>query len=128
MCLPAGFHLPVPHSTPIAGRLSRFKNRWSKIAGPWHQDILENGIPLDWINDAPPPDNRPFDSARSLSPSDFEACSLSLQHQIDIGAVEELPVDTVDGHWSSFFPVPKKNSDKVRGCFDLRVPNRHIQF
>ena len=128
MCLPAGFHLPVPHSTPIAGRLSRFKNRWSKIAGPWHQDILENGIPLDWINDTPPPDNRPFDSARSLSPSDFEACSLSLQHQIDIGAVEELPVDTVDGHWSSFFPVPKKNSDKVRGCFDLRVPNRHIQY
>ena len=98
MCLPAGFHLPVPHSTPIAGRLSRFKNRWSKIAGPWHQDILENGIPLDWINDTPPPDNRPFDSARSLSPSDFEACSLSLQHQIDIGAVEELPADTGDGH------------------------------
>ena len=37
-------------------------------------------------------------------------------------------MDTVDGHWSSFFHVPKKNSDKVRRCFDLRVPNRHIQY
>ena len=85
MCLPAGFYLPDPHWTLITGRVSRFKNRWSKIACPRHQDILENGIPLDWIYDTPPPNNRPFDSARSLSPSNFEACSQSLQHQIDIG-------------------------------------------
>ena len=96
--------------------------------GPWHHDILENSISLNWINDTPPLDNRPFNSARSLGPSDFEECSQSLQHEIDIGAAEELPVDTMDGHWSSFFRVPKKNTDKVRGCFDLRVPNKHIQY
>ena len=33
------------------------------LAGPWHQGILENGIPLDWNDDTHPADNRPFDSA-----------------------------------------------------------------
>ena len=128
MCLQAGFHLPVPHSTPIAGWVSRFKKKWSKIAGPWHQDTLENGIPLDSINDSPPPDNRLFDSARSLGPSDFEACTQSPEHEIDIGVVKELPANTLDGHWSSFFLVPKKNTGKVRRCFDLHVLNKHIQY
>ena len=119
MCLLAGFYLPVLHSALITGRVSRFKNRWSKIAGPRHQDILENGIPLDWNDDTHPPDNRPFDSAPSPSHSDFEACSQSLQHQIDINVVEELRADTVDGHWSSFFPVLKEHR---QGAWVLRSP------
>ena len=67
-------------------------------------------------------------TASLLIGSDFTASRQFLQHQIDIGAVEELPADTVDGHWSFFVPVLKKNTDKVCGSFDLRVPNEHIQY
>ena len=41
---------------------------------------------------------------------------------------EELPPETSDGLWSTFFPVPKKGTDKMRRCIDLRRPNEHIEY
>ena len=42
--------------------------------------------------------------------------------------MEELPDDTEGGLWSTFFPVEKKNTTKVRGCLDLRPLSRHLRY
>ena len=55
------------------------------------------------------------------------ACAAYLEHYIKIGSVKELPLETTDS-LSTFFPVPKKGTDKMRGCIDLRRPNQHIQY
>ena len=87
------------------------------------------GIPLDFQDDQKPPENRPYDSAARLSPRspELEACTATLQHYLESAAVEELPADTEGGLWSTFFPVAKKNTAKVRGCLDLRPLNRHLR-
>ena len=48
--------------------------------------------------------------------------------QIKIGAIQELPPETSDGLSSTFFPVPKKGTDKMRACIDLRRPNERIWY
>ena len=53
------------------------------------------------------------------------ACLATLEYYIKIGSVKELPPETTDGLWSTFFPVPKKGTYKMPGCIDLRRPN-HI--
>ena len=56
------------------------------------------------------------------------ACSKTLQHYLDIQSVRVLSPDTSDGLWSTFFPVPKKGTDKMRGCVDLRRTNECIKY
>ena len=56
------------------------------------------------------------------------ACTKTLQHYIAIGSVRPLPSDTQDGLWSTFFPVPKKGTDKMWGCVDLRCTNECIKY
>ena len=88
------------------------------------------GIPLDFQDGQTPPENRPYDSAARLPPRspELEACTATLEHYLECAAVEELPDDTQDGLWSTFFPVEKKNTTKVRGCLDLRPLNRHLRY
>ena len=47
---------------------------------------------------------------------------------VKIGSVQELPLETFDGLWSTFLPVPKKRTGKMRGCVDLRKPNSYIRY
>ena len=54
------------------------------------------------------------------------ACSATLGHYIKISSVKEPPPETTDGLRSTFFPVPKKGTNKMRGCIDVRWPNQHI--
>ena len=56
------------------------------------------------------------------------SCTKTLQHYLAIGSVRPLPADTQDGLWSTFFPVPKKGTDKMRGCVDLRSTNECIRY
>jgi len=85
-------------------------------------------MPIEWIS--LPENNSPFDSATRYPVDSKErlACSKTLEHYIKIGSVEELPPETADGLWSTFFPVPKKGTDKMRGCIDLRKSNEHIEY
>ena len=128
MCLPRVI-VPPPHSMPVTGRCNLFKKVWRDTLklSPWHIKALE-AMPIDWIS--PPETNRPFDSATRYPVGSKErlACSATLEHYIKIGSVEELPPETSDGLWSTFFPVPKKGTDKMRGCIDLRKPNEHIEY
>ena len=122
--------VPAPHPEPVGGRLKSFQKRWTSLPGSaWHQRTLQ-GIPLNFIDGTRPLDNTPFDSATRLQPGspELEACRKTLQHYIDIGAVEELSSETKDGLWSSFFPVAKKNTNKMRGCLDLRKLNAHLEY
>jgi hypothetical protein len=119
----------VPHSTPATGQCNRHKAVWRKNLklSPWHLKALE-AMPLDWIS--LPECNLPFDSASRYPVLSKErlACSATLEHYIKIGSFKELPPETTDGLWSTFFPVPKKGTDKMRGCIDLRRPNQHIWY
>ena len=128
--IPPSVILPAPHTTQTAGRCRLSLDHWKKIAGPWHIKVLTHGIPLDWTN-GPPQFTRPFDSAKNLTgrPTDLEACRKTLQHYLDIGSIRALP-DQSDtrGVWSAFFPVPKKGTDKVRGCIDLNTINPYLQY
>ena len=76
----------------------------------------------------PPECNLPFDFATRypLGTKEQLACSATLEHYLKIGSVDELPPETSDGLWSTFFPVPKKGTGKIRGCVDLRRPKSCI--
>jgi len=114
---------------PVTGRCNLFKKVWRDTLklSPWHIKALE-AMPIDWIS--PPETNRPFDSAIRYPVGSKErlACSATLEHYLKIGSVQELPPETSDGLWSTFFPVPKKGTDKMRGCVDLRKPNSCIRY
>ena len=103
-----------------SGRIPHFKDRWIKTLclSPWHLKALE-GVPIDW--EQPLPNNKSGSKERV-------AGSKTLQHYLDIGSVRILPSDTTDGHWSIFFPVPKKGTDKMQGCVDLRKANECIKY
>ena len=83
---------------------------------------------IGWI--PPPKTNLPFDSAARYLVGSKErlACSATLGRYIEIGSVEELPLETSDGLWSTFFPLPKKGTDQMRGCIDLHRPNERILY
>ena len=128
----SGIVFPAPHSTPVGGRLAQFLPVWQKHLklSRWHRRALTEGVPIEWIPGIDLGTNSPFDSALRYPVGSKErlACSKTLQHYIDIGAVEVLPSDTEGGLWHTFFPVPKKGTDKMRGCVDLRKPNSAIQY
>ena len=111
------------------GRLEHFTEEWSSPPGAtqWHKQAMQ-GIPLVFQDDQRPSENRPYDSAARLPPrsAELEACSATLQHYLEAAAEEELPADTDCGLRSTFFPVAKKNTTKMRGCLDLRPLNRHL--
>ena len=83
-------------------------------------------MPIDWISH--PECSLPFDSTTRYPIGSRErlACSATLEHYLEIGSVYELPPETSNGLWSTFFLVPKKGTDKMRGCVDLRKPNSCI--
>ena len=120
---------PAAHKLPVGGRLKEFAPEWRKLLklSPWHLAALE-GMPLEW--DSTPEFNLPFDSAARYRPDSKErqACSKTLAHYLEIGSVRLLPDDTTEGLWSTFFPVPKKGTDKMRGCLDLRGLNDHLTY
>ena len=80
-------------------------------------------MPINWIS--LPECNLPFGCASRYLVLSKErlACSATLEHYIKIGSVKELPLETTDGLWSTFSPISKKGTDKMRGCIDLRRPD-----
>ena len=76
------------------------------------------------------PGQQTFDSVLRFKPGSNKrvACSETVQHCLDIGSVRILPPDTTDGHWSTFLTVSKKDTDKMRGCVDLRWTNKCIKY
>ena len=94
-----------------------------------HQDH-HGRYPLQWVQD-PPPFNRPFDSAISLRSrsKEFEGCSKTLHHYLEIGSVVPLlNQDETDGVWSAFFPVAKKGTDERWGCINLKTINPFLWY
>ena len=128
MCLPRVV-VPPPHSAPVTGRCHLLKQVWREKLklSAWHIKALQ-AMPIEWIS--LPKTNLPFNSATRYPVGSKEqlACSATLEHYIKIGSVEQLPPETSNGLWSTFFPVPKKGTDKMRGCIDLRRPNKHIEY
>ena len=127
---PPAVKVPPPHQSRIAGRVRSHLPKWKKIAGPWHTKVITDGIPLQWTED-PPPFNHPFDSATSLQSRtrEFEGCSKTLHYYLEIGSVVPLSNRSeTDGAWSTFFPVAKKGTGKLRGCIDLRTINPYLQY
>ena len=119
--------VPLPHSMSVTSRCNLYKKVWRKTLqlSTWHLKALE-AMPIDWTS--PPECNLPFDSAIKYLVGSKErlACSATLKHYIKIDSVQELPQKTSDGLWSTFFPVPKKGTGKMRSCVDLRKPNSCI--
>ena len=70
-------------------------------------------MPIDWTS--PLECNLPFNSATMYPIGSEEqlACSATVEHYIKIGSVQELPPETSDGLWSTFFPVQKKGTSKM---------------
>ena len=66
-----------------------------------------------------------FVTRYGVSSKERLVCLTTLEHCIKIGSLQELPIETSHVPWSTFFPVPKKGTEKMRGCIDLRRP-KHI--
>ena len=111
------------------GRCNLYKKVWRETLqlSAWHLKALET-MPIDWTS--PPKCNLPFDSAARYLVGSKErlACSATLEHYIKIGSVQELPPETSDGLWSTFFLLPKKGTNKMRDCVDPRKPNSCIRY
>ena len=70
-----------------------------------------------------------LDSARSLvgKPKELQSCRDTLQHYLAIGSIRPLKEQSdTRGVWSAFLPVPKKGTDKMRGCIDLNTINPYL--
>ena len=112
---------------PVTGRSNLFKKVWRDALkfSPWHLEALK-AMPIDWIS--PPKTNLPFDSATRYLVSSKErvAYFTTFEHYLKISSDHEFPPETSDGLMSTFFLVPKKGTDKIRGCVDIRKPNSCI--
>ena len=53
---------------------------------------------------------------------------VTLEHYIKISSVKELPLETSNSLWSTFFPVLKKGTNKMQGSIDLCRSNEHIEY
>ena len=62
-------------------------------------------------------------------PKELQSCRDTLQDYLAIGSVRPL-ADQSDtrGVWSAFFPVPKKGTDRMRGCIDLTTINPYLKY
>ena len=83
--------IPPLHSAPAPERALLALPHWRKIAGPWHLKLIQDGIPLEWI-DGPPLPNRLFDSALGLQGRQLElqACRDTIDHYLEIGSIRAL--------------------------------------
>ena len=128
MCLPQVV-APPPHLSLVTSRCHPLKQVWREKLklSTWHVKALQ-AMPIEWIS--PLEANLPFDSAARYPVGSKErlACSATLEHYIKIGSIEELPPETSDGPWWTFFPVLKKGTDKMQGCIDLCRTNKHIEY
>ena len=116
----------------VTGHCNLYKKIWHETVKlfAWHLKVLE-AMPIDWTSS--PKCNLPFDFATRYPTGSKErlACSATLEHHIKIGSVQELPLETFNGLRSTFFPIPKKGTGKMRGCVDLRKRTsciRHKHF
>ena len=115
---------PAPHTLPVGGRLSHSADRWNKTLrmSPWHLRGSAHRL------GASSPRQQAIRLSTSPGSKKRVSCTKTLQHYLAIGSVRPLPADTQDGLWSTFFPVSKKGTDKMRGCVDLRCPNECIRY
>ena len=47
---PPPVRIPPLHSSPAPTRVKSALHHWKKIAGPWHLRLIQEGIPLEWID------------------------------------------------------------------------------
>ena len=124
MCLPRVV-VPPPHLMPVTGRCNLYKKVWRETLklSACHLTALQ-AMPIEWTS--PLECNLPFDPATRYAVRSKErlACSATLVHYLKTGHYSKI------GSWRSyhrrpptFFPMPKKGTDKMRGCVDLCKPN-----
>ena len=121
--------LPSPHQSRIAGRVRNHFLQWKKIAGPWHSKVIKEGIPRQWVGD-PSPRIAPSTQCLLCTAAPRSSKSAArLSHYLEIGSVVPLAnQDDTSGVCSTFFPVAKKGTDKLRGCIDLWTINLSLRY
>ena len=112
---------------PPTGQCNLYKKVWRETLklSAWHLKALQT-MPIDWTpSPLPLKCSLPFDSTTRYSVGSKERLeySTTLEHYLKIRSVQELSPETSSSLWSTFFPVPKKGTGKMRGCVDLRKPN-----
>src|SRR5438034_1065929 len=109
----------------IAGRLRHYKNQWRKSFGQtWVTNIVSQGYSPEWHT--LPPLRKIALTKRKYSPSDTAIFQEEIQKLLDIGAIQELDIET-PCFISTLFMVPKKTGDR-RAVIDLRALNRYVKY
>jgi hypothetical protein len=112
----------LPH-LPVGGRLTHFQRDWRlTIRDKFALSVISKGYHLDWVQ-VPQISNH-------VLHTQLKKQTYLLQEEIDQmlekGAIEEV-VPITPGFWSTFFLVPKKDTDQMRPVINLRGLNKFVK-
>lgn len=113
-----------PHDYRIGGRLQQFKDQWNSTDDRLVLSIVSEGYRIDFTRR---PQDHFIPSPISKNKERGRALPLAIQHLLEIGAIEEVPVEQhFTGVYSTLFVVPKK-SGEWRAILNLKSLNRWVR-
>jgi ribonuclease HI len=119
-----GLGLTLGQPLPVGGRLTHFLLQWqSLIQDRFAKSIVKNGYQIDWIHNPPHLSTRVIYTHLNQQSQLLQA---EVAQMLQKGAIEQ--VHLIDpGFWSTFFLVPKKDSDQMRPVINLKSLNKFIK-
>ncbi len=111
----------------MAGRLSHFREAWSKITTDrWMLEIVSNGYALPFSG-PPPMAREPLETALPVTPLKREALWTEVQSLLDKGAVKEIfPGKQQGGGYYSHYFLASKRTGGFHPILNLRGLNASL--
>ncbi|XP_058020135.1 uncharacterized protein LOC131188700 isoform X2 [Ahaetulla prasina] len=114
------------HQAPIGGHLGLFADQWEKTTSDlWIRETISSGLSLEFL--APPPTVL-FRCPRSRDTAKREIMDTAVQHLLNIGAVEPVPVhEQWSGYYSMLFVIQKALGG-LRPILNLKGLKRYVKY
>jgi ribonuclease HI len=108
---------------PVGGRLSHFLVQWQNlIQDRFAKSVVKNGYHIDWLENPPPLSNKVIYTKLH---NQGDLLQNEVQEMLQKGAIEQVQSST-PGYYSTFFLVPKKDTDQMRPVINLKALNKFV--
>jgi hypothetical protein len=112
-----------PH-LPVGGRLTHFLQGWQLlIQDKFAKSVVKNGYQIDWLHHPPPLSDRVVFTQLHQKQDLLLA---EIQEMLQKGAIEKV-MSPGPGFCSTFFLVPKKDTDQMRPVINLKGLNKFVK-
>jgi ribonuclease HI len=112
------------HPYPVGGRLKHFLLQWQLlIQDKFAKSVVKNGYQIDWVHQPPPLTNRVMYTQLDKQ---SELLEKEVQEMLQKRAIEQV-TNQEPGFCSTFFLVPKKDSDEMRPVINLKGLNKFVK-